>query len=175
MCFAASVCLCLYLACVVDMSKFLVRFREARHSMSGTRAINELLRSCGATLAAGESPLDGLRRHAQEHRWRRPTLRRWENALRQHLHVIAESAFDSLTQLNAWLVRFDLPAETSKSRARTALRSVFINIYDLLQGRHDERHASLSALRKYSHEKRLFYPLRKAKNEGLRDFLRPIR
>lgn len=143
-------------------------------SQTANAAVTDVLRSCGVTLASGEFPLAGLRRHAQERRWRQATLKRWENRLLKHLQSIADAAFDSLSQMNVWLVALGLSAQTTKSAARATLRKVFINIYDLLQGHFDRKHRSLAALRNYTRENRLFYPLRKAKSEGLRDFLRAL-
>jgi len=137
-------------------------------------AIFDLLRSCGLVLGAGESPLEVLRRHARHRLWRPATLRKWERLLLPLLQVVAESAFDSLTSMNKWLIGLGLPPATSKSEAHKLLRGVYINIYDLLAERYDRKCSSLAALRKYTHQHRLYYPLAQAKNEGLRVFLRKL-
>ena len=50
-----------------------------------------------------------------------------------------------------------------------------INIFDLVAGRYEKRHQSVAALAKYTIETEQFFPRDKAKNDGLKAFLRVLR
>ena len=90
---------------------------------------------------------------------------------------VAKSMSDKLSKLdclNELLAELSKPAAHSITQARRALKSVFINIYDLEAGRTDAVHESLTELRKYTKSKRLFFPREEAKEAGLRDILQVI-
>lgn len=134
-------------------------------------SIDDVLRACGVVLRDGETVLVGLRRHAAAHGWRKPICQKWEN---ECVPFIADSEFDSLLQLNYWLQGLKLPTASTKKEAHKLLQGVFINIYDLVAERFHRKKPSLEALRAYTHQYKLFYPLKDAKNEGLRALLRTI-
>jgi len=83
------------------------------------------------------------------------------------------AADHSLERLNGFLARLGRAEEPSKTKARKALRSVMINIYDLVDGQ-DVVFATLAELRDYTIAGRLFFPRGLAKSAGMRDFLRVI-
>jgi len=137
-------------------------------------SVEKVLRSCHVQPLDGESAFDSLKRHAKEQGWSQKLLKRWTAALRNAMMAHAESAFNSLQRLNEWLIGFSYPAESSVKKARAILRTIHINIFDLLENRFDKRHDSLRALQHYTRKHGRYYPLSKAKNDGLREFLRPM-
>ncbi len=134
----------------------------------------DVLRRCGIKPQGEEDLWGALTRHAREKKWNKTTIKRWERKLQKAFAARAESTFSDLTKLNVWLVGLGLPKATSIKEARAALRTVHINIYDLLQGAYDKKHETVADLRKYTVKYSLIYPLQQAKDEGLRDFLRPF-
>jgi hypothetical protein len=78
--------------------------------------------------------------------------------------------FDRLEWLNMLEDRFGLPRSSSVRQAARALAALHMNIWDVVEGR-DIRHASRSALRRYTRRTGRFFPLERAKSEGLRAFL----
>jgi len=121
-----------------------------------------------------ETATEALGRHAKARQWREATLYRWKRRLQEAQLKEAESAFNDIGRLNKWLKGFGLEEQKSVKVAHTLLRTVYINIFDLLEDRFDRAKSSLAALRSYTQKRRLFYPLKLAKSEGLRDFLRPL-
>jgi hypothetical protein len=138
-------------------------------------AADGILRGCGVKREEKESALEALARHAHDQKWRKPTLKKWRTAVKKVFMEVAESAFDSLAHLNQWLTKFGLPKETTAKKARAALRTIHINIFDLLQNQLHKTFRTLQELKIYSRKNKLFYPLEQAKSEGLREFLRRLR
>lgn len=137
-------------------------------------AAAEILRKCGVVLGHDELPIQALKRHAREKGWRVQTLRKWMELLRNALILEANRAFNDLDKLNGWLQGLGMPEQKSMRKAQQALKTVFINIYDLLANRFHARMNSLQELRKYSRKNKLFYPLKQAKDQGLRAFLKHL-
>lgn len=140
--------------------------------MAEAKAPADVLRRCGVKPAGNEDFWGALTRHAQEHQWSKKTLKRWEKELQSAFSAHAEAAFSDLAKLNVWLLGLGLAKAKSIKDARAALRTVHINIYDLLQRAYDQKHSTVAELRKYSIKHGLIYPIKQAKDEGLRDFLR---
>jgi len=76
-----------------------------------------------------------------------------------------------LERINELLAGLGRPPAPSKNQARLALKGVFINIYDLIDGLFDMQHESCNALSKYTKRNKLYFPRQQAKAEGLRYFL----
>jgi hypothetical protein len=79
--------------------------------------------------------------------------------------------FNNLEYLNGVLIALGLPPSNSKTKAIEAIRSKNMNIWDIVDGFFDRTHATRAALRRYTRKHRLFFPLERAKSEGLRAFL----
>ena len=86
----------------------------------------------------------------------------------------ANTAFESLDRLNAWLVAFGRAPAPSKAQAVKSLRGIHINIYDLVAGNMGKVHKSVVELARYTFKHKLVFPRKQAKSEGLRVFLRQI-
>jgi hypothetical protein len=95
----------------------------------------------------------------------------------QRLQLVAQRAetmLNRLDMLNARLVQLGLPAETSVTKARAALKKLHINIFDLVAG-NNRKFRSVQALRAFTIKNKMFFPLQQAKADGqLRPFLRKI-
>lgn len=76
--------------------------------------------------------------------------------------------------MNGWLVKLGRAPEPSKTQAVKVLKGIHINIFDLLRENFKKVHASVTALAWYTLKNELFFPLAKAKEENLREFLRQI-
>lgn len=85
----------------------------------------------------------------------------------------AQTAFDDLPRLNAWLDGLGMGQEASLAAARRVLKLTFVNIFDLLAERYLV-HPTLAALSSYSVKENKIFPLDRAKSEGLRCFLQPL-
>ena len=85
----------------------------------------------------------------------------------------AEEALDDLATLNRWLVKLSLPEESSKTAARAAVKSVHINIFDLVEERFEPVFPSVKELLAYTRKNDKFFPKQQAKEGGvLKLFLR---
>ncbi|KAH9261056.1 hypothetical protein BASA82_000082 [Batrachochytrium salamandrivorans] len=84
----------------------------------------------------------------------------------------ANQGFESLDQMNVWLQGLILPMAESKTQARLALKKVHINISDLVRGKYEMCHPTVSDLRRYTIQNGMIFPKHKAKSEGLKVFLR---
>jgi hypothetical protein len=85
-----------------------------------------------------------------------------------------DKKLDDLDWMNQFLSALGRAKEPSKGKARASLKKVYINIYDMEEGKYDKLFKSLSELRKYSIKERLIYPLKKAKGSNLKAFLKPL-
>lgn len=92
-------------------------------------------------------------------------------------------AFEDLGRMNRWLVQFGKPIATSKNKAYKSLKTLYVNIFDLLKLKVDAtskqveeiKHKSVFALAHYSYVKKKIFPLHRAKEEGgLRAFLQKL-
>jgi hypothetical protein len=88
----------------------------------------------------------------------------------------AQKLFDSLDDMNKLLEKMNQAPETTESKARAALRSTHINIFDLI-AENFLRHSTISKLAKYTRKTGKWYPLQQAKQSslGLKEFLRPLK
>jgi hypothetical protein len=76
--------------------------------------------------------------------------------------------------LNSWLEGLGREPMETISKARKALKSVFINIYDLIDKNYAAEKKTLNALRKYTAKNKLYYPLQSAKSSAVKVFLQPL-
>jgi hypothetical protein len=79
--------------------------------------------------------------------------------------------FNNLEYLNGIEIALRLPPSNSKTKAIEAIRSKNVNIWDIVDGNFDRVHPTRAALRRYTRKHRLFFPLERARFEGLRAFL----
>ena len=86
----------------------------------------------------------------------------------------ANKHFDNLDQLNAWLVQFGKQPQRTKTQAVKALKSVHVNIIDLLEGR-PKLFSSVTQLAAYTRHSEKTFPRERAKTDGLKVFLRHLR
>ena len=86
----------------------------------------------------------------------------------------AEEVLGDLSEMNSLLLQLGQPEQRSKVRARAALQQIYINIYDLIEGRL-KVFTNRWNLRAYTLKSRLIFPLEQAKAGGaLKHFLRVI-
>jgi hypothetical protein len=92
-------------------------------------------------------------------------------------HVVSEAkaAFRDLDKLNAWLTKLGKEPQPSKNKAIRELRTVRINIFDLVNHRFDKVHKNHREFVLYTRKHQLFFPLEEAKGSGLSLFLVHIR
>jgi len=130
--------------------------------------VQELLAKAGVELLPGESSFQGFHRHAASHNWSRSKCKKWSRRIQ---FAEANAAFTDLDKLNSWLFNLgELPEESIRA-ARAKLKTLFVNICDLVL-ENFQCFNDLKSLRKYSVTKKKIFPLNEAKEEGLRDFLR---
>jgi len=120
-----------------------------------------------------ENSKSALKRHAEDHRWKRKTLRRHLERLDEEVGRSMEYKSQKLEELNEMLVNLGRNEQSSIARCKKQFRSLFINIYDLEAGRY-KKHPSLNALRDYSFCKGGIYPKAKAKKHGWAVFLKVL-
>src|SRR5579872_6281954 len=137
--------------------------------MAVSMSPSDVLRRCGVKPQEGEDLWGAVSRYARQHKWKDDTRIWWEKELQRAFASRAESSFGNLNKLNEWLVGLGLPKAKSMKAARSALKTVHINIYDLLEKHYDQIHQTVAALRKYTLKHGLVYPLQQAKDKGLRD------
>ncbi len=89
--------------------------------------------------------------------------------------IIDFATYDhSLETLNKWLVALERKEAPTKTQAHAALAKIHINIYDLKDGNYGMVHKSFYAMRSYTIEHEMFFPLKKAKRSNAKVFLRVI-
>ena len=131
-----------------------------------------------------ESPIEAFRRAAAQSNWPADKERALHAAYTNLLERIEQeqarvaSAFEAgilnLTQLNTWLQGLGRQPTTSITKARNALKKVYINIYDLIDGNYDAAKPTLKELQDYTKAKKLYYPLDAAKKSTVKVFLQPL-
>lgn len=80
----------------------------------------------------------------------------------------------TLDNYNEWLQGFGELPVTSKTQARLILSKILINIYDLKDKCYHKRFQSYNAFCRYTVQNKLLFPLRKAKKEDIKVFLKRI-
>jgi hypothetical protein len=84
------------------------------------------------------------------------------------------SANHSLATYNEWLLGLGLPQEESLYAAKRSLRTVYIGIYDLLDGIYENQKRNSWELRQHLLATKTVYDLQRAKGDLVRVFLRRI-
>ena len=87
--------------------------------------------------------------------------------------AIAAGLID-LPTLNHWLVGLGHEAMETVTKARRMLKTVYINIYDLVDENYAAELPTRNALRKYTAKKQLYYPLQAAKSSTVKVFLQHL-
>jgi hypothetical protein len=132
--------------------------------------VQRVMQKYRISLVNGEDPLITIERAVNERNLGKRVMREF---LKAYAEDNANEFFDNLPKLNECLERLGKRSEDSLTKARASLRTIHINIYDLLAGRWVV-HNSVRALRKYTLSNKLVFPKDKAKSQGLRDFLRRL-
>lgn len=88
------------------------------------------------------------------------------------INLANSGIFNKLEYLNNWLIKLGELSEQSVSNAHKSLKSIHVNIFDLLNENYIRR--SLSELKSYTRKNKLYFPLNRAKEENLRSFLKRI-
>ena len=78
-----------------------------------------------------------------------------------------------LDHLNTWLIGFKRPAATSLTSARAALKLIYANLYDVMDSNFID-HKTLSKLSKYTIKHKLIFPLKDAKEDMSKIFLKQL-
>lgn len=81
---------------------------------------------------------------------------------------------NNLEKYNEWLLGLGLPREESLSAAKRSLKSVYISIYDLLDGIYENQKRNLWELHRHLISTKTVYDLKSAKGDLVKIFLRPI-
>lgn len=117
--------------------------------------------------------------------WRRSTLNRimrvYNTLIDQiddennRIILFVQTYMYKVDLINSFIQIFNKTQQPTLQLALKELRTVHINIYDLVYGEYEMVFSTVHALRRYTHQHDLRFPLHKAKNEPiLKMFLRQL-
>jgi hypothetical protein len=140
----------------------------------------EFLERHGVALGERERGRTAIRRHAREQDHDDEWVRIMDGKLRVVLVDVhkavaceAEAIFKSLERMNTILGELGRSPQVSMTAAREQFNEVFLNIYDVVDGKYRD-FGSLAALRKDCKRSGRTFPLQEAKELGARYLLKRV-
>ncbi len=124
-----------------------------------------------------------IHRIARESQWsasaRAETIQTYRSIMRDIREEITRAnrfvgEHHTLAKYNEWLLGLGLPQEVSLNAAKRSLRTVYIGIYDLLDGIYENQKRNSRELRQHLLATKTVYDLQSARGELVRIFLKRI-
>ena len=89
-----------------------------------------------------------------------------------YYEFIANKKFNDINFLNSVLKIYGYSEETTHENAINQIKkNIFINVYDLLDGKYDKRHKTIEDLADYTMENNLKFPIKKAHSIHFKEYL----